>query len=242
VSRRGSAGDSARPARVARTPEQREAAIRSQLGFLVRSCAAFDQGATDESRRIANAVWMLSSELSARSLKGMLFPNTSNLHLGNRPGVLLLSPAGLVMMRMVAGAPGSGFVARLDQAVGHDVVSERFQDWWNWPAFDGGGRRFSRMEVVREMRHTDGGAHIDPSLDADYEALLRYTAGMTFMNGSSQQVEIPPSNYADATVRQIAHELLRAVQRDWRTEALMPASGYDPVQPGPGQQPEPSEA
>lgn len=83
-----------------------------------------------------------------------------------------------------------------------------FLAWWKAVVFkDQRGNRFSRKDIVLTVANQDGGAHVDPELDEDYDALSKKnTLGWTFKSGDA---EIPwPSNPVPASIRQIAHEVL----------------------------------
>jgi len=82
-------------------------------------------------------------------------------------------------------------------------------------------RYFSRENLVLIMANQDGGAHIDPKLDKDYEALTVDFLGHSMEIGSNltdktMGGDIPPmrGNVAAASVRQIAFEVLSTIRPD----------------------------
>jgi hypothetical protein len=143
--------------------------------------------------------------------------------------------------------PTSGFQARLDSPSAPIArPPARWKDWWEDPLIGGPERDHSRAELVRYLRNTDGGGHVDLALDADFVALLDHAEGITFgmgsgpdagnmtatWGGSASELGGAAAGYVDATMRQIAHELLRSLQRDWRTEDLVAAVPYQPTVDG----------
>jgi hypothetical protein len=217
---------------VERTVEELDAKIRQQLRFMVRSAAAYDQDLVDEAPRLAASVYMVYPLLQVRRFKNLRYMDSSSIVLG-QPRESRPKPAGLVFTRLGGGRP-DGFVPRLDVPIyGLDGAVSRpplsLRDWWTGPAFAGPERDYSRGELITEMRNTDGGGHIDSALNADYADLLTHAESITF-HTAGVQVPDADTNYAAATVRQIAHELLRSLQRDWRTEQLLGPDGYNPPQ------------
>jgi hypothetical protein len=102
-----------------------------------------------------------------------------------------------------------------------------FEGWWSRDhvIYPTKGPFLTRKYVVYEMANTDG-VHIDPLLDADYDALTRDNHGFMF-NGQAVT-----GNVAAATVRQIAWETQHTLHR-----ALPELCGSDfpsasPCQPG----------
>jgi hypothetical protein len=76
---------------------------------------------------------------------------------------------------------------------------------------DNKGRFFNRRELVLNIADTDGGAHVDPGLDAAYADLSRNNSlGWNIVEGDVQRPFPPPTM---ACIRQIAHEVLKTLQR-----------------------------
>jgi len=75
------------------------------------------------------------------------------------------------------------------------------------------------------LANQDGGAHVDPKLDADYVKLRNDTMGRLFgappnpgataLEGAIEGIDWkrPDTNVVKATMRQIAHEAIRDVER-----------------------------
>lgn len=98
-----------------------------------------------------------------------------------------------------------------------------FKFWWNTPLVENSeGETFSRKNLVLIMANQDGGAHVDPRLDKDYEALtvdfLDYSIMFT-KGGIPPDANPPPatSNVAAASVRQIGFEVLSTLipEKSW---------------------------
>jgi hypothetical protein len=86
-----------------------------------------------------------------------------------------------------------------------------FSDWWTRPVVkDIKGRSFSRMDLVKEVRDTDGGGHLDPRLSESYA---------DFKNGKymgwllKTAIGFDPVQHPHLVcIRQIAHETLLTLQ------------------------------
>lgn len=72
--------------------------------------------------------------------------------------------------------------------------------------------KFSRRELVLTLANKDGGAHVDPTLDAKYVDLTRnHTIGWLVTDGNFTQK--PLDDIELHSVRLIAHELILSVER-----------------------------
>lgn len=93
-----------------------------------------------------------------------------------------------------------------------------FGDWWNDPVTkDSQAELFARRDYVLAAAHKEGGAHVDPSLDAAWAGLTRNnTLNMRVDPAGGVSVSVGPvlggikvalGNPALASIRQIAYEL-----------------------------------
>lgn len=117
---------------------------------------------------------------------------------------------GITRIRIYAGQQSGGrIVAPLGGAYREtEPPTASFADWWSKDAvIYATNRPFRTREyVVYEMANTDA-IHVDPDLDADYDALTRDTHGFQF-NG------VPiGGNLASAAVRQIVWETQYTLSR-----------------------------
>ncbi len=124
----------------------------------------------------------------------------------------LLPTGGLTVMRLQSPQAIGDYVAPLDDlAPPRQKPAKQFDAWWNDPILkDGHGSIFSRGKLVLYVANTDGGAHVDPSLNAAYEALARHNSFGWVVSASNG-----PQPFANSpvlpSVRQIAYELDRTL-------------------------------
>jgi hypothetical protein len=86
-------------------------------------------------------------------------------------------------------------------------VKSEFPEWWTKPVVrDIRGRTFSRLELVKEVRDTDGGAHLDAALGETYADFKsgRYMGWQIEVDEKKSPISHPHL----ACMRQIAHETL----------------------------------
>ncbi|QRR13687.1 hypothetical protein GJG85_09790 [Burkholderia sp. MS389] len=206
--------------RVRRSKAEIQNALRSQLALLAKSCREFDEGDRDEIVRIAQALRVIlnSNGRDNVSLVAQLGENQARFidTAARFSETNLLTYAGLIRVRIDV-SPDSQTMRPLpvfDNQLGHSRKLVRFADWWNiFPVIrDNTREKFTRRQLVGWMANEDGGSHVDPGLTAAYHRLSRTNAlgHVLSIPGSD---EIPLLGAVDATIRQIAHEVLRTFQR-----------------------------
>jgi hypothetical protein len=180
--------------------------------FLVSSASSFDRGYEAEAKRLAVTLRVLLHDTpQSHSLLGLLevkdrmkFTNTAaEIEPDN-----VLPTLGLVMMVPVGGYPR--YVAPLGNLPPPSVRPPAdFAAWWNNEVTKDKNRNlWSRKSFVLTLANKEGGAHVDPSLNDNYEALVRHN-GLAWLtnspDGSLRPLEGSP---AAPAVRQIAYEVL----------------------------------
>lgn len=140
-----------------------------QLGFIDRSCQAFDAGYKDEALRIAVSLRVLFHD-TAKSVSLMT-------HLGGHPLKLLSSVRRVSLGPNVAAFDGvtrwTGGGPRARLGDGGQTEEMPFDEWWNQVLYiPRRGVRINRRNLVLTAANKDGGAHVDSSLTPEYEALL----------------------------------------------------------------------
>lgn len=193
------------------TPEELQDLFLEQLAFLESSSAGYDNGFEGEVKRLAVGARVLvhDTDKSTSLLKlldkksGQFFDTSVPFDEQN-----LLSHSSLV--GTVLGDCGAMPVPLLDD--GPFSRSIRFDAWWNGIVFvDAKRNEFSRKDIVLSLANKEGGAHVDKLLDQKY-ADLRKNNSLRWFEGTSDGKELPGSDQVPATMRQIAHELLKTLK------------------------------
>src|SRR5262245_21697436 len=204
--------------------------LRTQLNYLRRSGAAFDEGDITEAARLAVTVRVLvhNTKVSTSLLKQLgvqhqlSYPDTARRRTPRPPGVLAYTwDAGLGEIRM--DSDKAQFVAPLGGGDEESTYGRQpFRTWWNRPILhDMLGHIFKRSEVVLFLAQKLGGAHVDPKLPVRFEAMTKLNSlgwGWTRNEKGGIAVVVPagPSDEPmgsaiPVNVRQIAFELESAV-------------------------------
>jgi hypothetical protein len=202
-------------------------ALKEQLEMLSKSCKDFDHGDVFESKRIAvhlRTLWHNSGQS-----KGLV----SQLNLAKE----VIDTAFLVPPTFItAGLPhppsserrlfaigGSRAYAPLFDHGPAGIYKTQFNQWWEGNVLsDGEGHKFTRKDMVLAVANTDGGAHVDPTLDSEYYALTRKETFGIIRVVPTEDPKVfkriaTPSPTA-VTLRQIGHETLKS---------LYPGYNYD---------------
>lgn len=199
--------------KVPQTQQELEAHLAEHIYFLEASAAAFDEGFTSEAKRLATSLRVLLHDTSnSHSLLGQLgrkdlqFYDTAleidseNSATQSGLTLALIKPTGL-----------SSHVPILDDSPRGAPRQVDFDRWWNAPVFiDDRRQTLSRKDLALSVADQDGGAHVDPSLNETYARLTRDNSlGWVRVLGTS---ETPIQEPAQASVRQIAHEVLKSLK------------------------------
>lgn len=200
--------------KIPQTADQLSAQLDKQLCWLKRSIASFDEGFEDEAGRLAVVVRVLVHDTrSSHSLLGQLSQKSVPFFDGSLPPAAgnLSSYGGLV--QIVGGGSKHG---RLLPVLDHAPIQRGlvpFDDWWTTPVFTRpSGAPLSRKEIILTAANQDGGAHVDPALDEDYEALQNgdYLGWQSIDQHGARKID----GAEKAAIRQIAHEILRTLNPD----------------------------
>jgi hypothetical protein len=218
--------------RVPRKPGEIHERLRRQYRYLTRSATFFDSGAEDEAERLAGACRVLFSDTGGTSLITQLharhsfkLPDTAVLDvMGMHVGIPMklhavdehgnevtpqFAAGGLI--EIVDTPKGPRWGAPLDARM-HDARWLPLDRWLSEPVVrDSTGITHSRDDFIRVLRNQEGGSHVDPTIEEDYARLRDDTLGALSDAGEGWQ---PPAlNVVEASMRQIAHEAIRAVEQ-----------------------------
>ena len=81
------------------------------------------------------------------------------------------------------------------------------ENWLEESIFKTGSISFTRLKLIKVIADKEGGAHVDPNIDAEYYEIARANGtGWTFFLGDGQ--EIPLGDPFPAMLRQLCYEVL----------------------------------
>lgn len=199
--------------KVDQTQEELKQHLSDNIRFLRASAAAFDGGFFGEAKRLATTIRVLVHDTgNSHSLLGLMgikeqlaYVNAANVHDPSN----LLSHHGLVGFRF--GPEGARYFAPLgDGPPSRQRPKASFSEWWGEKVIvDNAGGVFTRKDLVLALANKDGGAHVDPKLDATYAALTRNNSlGWVASDANGER---PMGDVELHSVRQIAYELLQTL-------------------------------
>lgn len=223
--------------------------LKEQISLLIAYCAQFDAGQKIMVKPMATCLRVLlhSKGNNARALLDQLRLRTdirwrSVAQAGHpRHHRFHCSIIGF-HVQMTAGTSERSSGCDPILATPSEIAVRRtpFPQWWTEPiAYDQKKEKvFSRMDIVRHMTDTDGGAHVDPGIDIDYSDLqdggflnIGMVASQSVIGISLGGQGEPIRGAAAAAIRTIAHETLltlseRAPQYftqpyDWKKPEVM---------------------
>lgn len=195
--------------------------LLGQLGehvdFLKASATAFDSGFEAEAKRLAVSLRVLLHDTnSSHALLDQLDIKNKLKFLETSAPMdpYSLGPTtGLVFMQVSLSDPSGMYVAPLGNLPPPRIKPPvQFDAWWTNTIYDDKKATWSRKKFVLTLANIEGGAHVDPKLNAAYERLV--TA-----NGLGWTAQTPagPQPFAGspvaASVRQITYELIETLLR-----------------------------
>jgi hypothetical protein len=194
---------------VSRTTSELEEHLRDQVHFMTQSAQSYDNGFTSEAKRLAVALRILLHDTTrSRSVLGQLGIKERLLWCDTATDYdpeNLMTQAGLTQIQLEPA--GATFVPRLSQGVVKPKLP--FEMWWNAVVVaDAAQSLFTRRTLVLTVADRDGGAHVDPQLDAAYSALTRGNSMAWYHTSDGTQVKLVER----ASVRQIAYEVLTSLE------------------------------
>ena len=208
--------------RVERYPVELWQAIAQQGQFLANSSRLFDEGHEWEAKRLATTLRVLGrSSPHQEALLHLLGVRDSLRYASvvsrDDPAPSLVTVE--VHVEDVEHSPA--YVLRWTPK--EDVVGFLpFSEWWDGPALVTAGETFSRWDLIRGPANQNGGAHVDPELDARYAALSRGEIGSAILIGDTGRPVYSELDPVLAAVRAIAGEMMFTL--DSQMMELTPAS------------------
>lgn len=181
--------------------------LREQIGFLEASAKAFDAGDVAEAKRLAIHLRVLLNDTKRQqSLLGQLDVKSSLLF-HDVTGAMPLGAKGWIPLKM-------GFSATTGVAYLPKLTAPKrrisFAEWWDATVYKSAvpDCEFSRASIILNVAEKDGGAHVDPRLEANYATFSRVDFVTKFVNGQEVQARGPVAEM----IRQMAHEILETLR------------------------------
>jgi hypothetical protein len=213
--------------------------MQEQVTLLALSSRNFDEGHVLAGRQIATSLRTLLYA-PQRSRKGnrtiplfhqvglpaCRFEDSAYAVVGDRSAVignakLGIPPPACGLVGVHFNETGAQYYAPLD---GVETRRAIYSTWWTSPVLrDSTGKTASRLNIVQHVADTDGGAHVDVAIDADYYA-WRTGMSLSWAYRIGDQPARLLENVELFALRQIAHEVLRTlrINAPWSLDGSYP--------------------
>lgn len=144
--------------------------LKEQVSFLRRSASSYDGGIFGEAKRLAVVMRILLHDTTAsRSLLTSLGIKDALRYYDRYAGHDLTRAVTFIGVGMAGTSTGLRYVANLTEP----VATTEFSTWWAGVAIKQRGVLHRRSDIILAVSNMDGGAHVDPALEARYAALSR---------------------------------------------------------------------
>lgn len=208
--------------------------FQSQWNALASSCLSYDEGHLWEVERIANAVAIFCNDGKQFSLMTLadyrkLYPDELLDTAGEINGLNMMPDHPLVGMQL--SPQGATYTNFLDAVPTSEWIS--FGRWWSKNTvvrFPQGDKRFSRRDIILNVRNSEGGSHVDPYVAIMTDQLGPGSKGLWTSNVAGKLSPMEGTILA-SSIRQIGHELLRSLQRTGTTLISSGVKYASPLQP-----------
>ncbi len=212
-------------ARVLRTIEDLEARLQEQLALLKLDAKNYDEGVSAAAISMAARLRVLLEEGKTnkgnKSLLGQLGLKDTTVFLSsafrrgdNLPANMVEVGSFLALVNINNDGSSVTYVPHLDELPLGKYEEMTFDEYWNQEIFlDGLNNHFTRSEIIEFAALQDGGQHEDPSLTQKYAELTRKNSLGWKVGNAKEWKDLVGAERA--SIRQIAHEVLRSLKVDY---------------------------
>lgn len=211
--------------RIERDKEDYLELLKEQVEFMIDACEQYDNGKFKSAKLLATNIRTIVNQTpSSTSLlthlekqNGMKLYNTSFMP---KNAVYFLSMVFMCVTGKQERTPEPIFLPLLKPKEFHGNRWIDFNKWWNKKIILSDHLTFSRSEMIRFMANQDGGTHVDDEVVEKYYKISKATESMFYYSTKSLAQDPyhkgEPYKYLHfAVVRQIAHELIFTLNREF---------------------------
>lgn len=198
--------------KIKQTKEQLLLSLKEHLKFLINSSKSYDNGFESEAKRMSVSLRILlhdtmksKSILSQLGLKNkILFFDTSHPYDPSN----LVSHSGLAAMRFQDF--NAKYIPKFHSE--YTITKKEFNKWWQSIIIvDQNKNIFNRQKLILSLSNKDGGAHVDPELDEDYNDLVyKNSMGWKAVYSDGREEDLKSIHFA--SIRQITYEVIDSLK------------------------------
>jgi hypothetical protein len=180
--------------------------LADQVGFLNNSAQSFDAGNTAEAKRLAIHLRVLLHDTRQQQSLLQQLGVKDSFAFHDVTGPMPERAKAWIPLAMELSSTGLVYMAKL----GPPLRRVPFSEWWPSPVYKSAvpACEFTRKSIVLAVANRDGGAHVDPELEANYATLSRDDFLTTYVGG--QPIKGGPGPVPEM-IRQMAHEVLQTL-------------------------------
>lgn len=199
--------------------------LNEQMEFIVNACKLYDEGNYFYAKQIATHIRVLVHDTKQSiSLFNLMekkdtmkfcstasFPKKAVLHIS------FISPVN----KVIDGKSEHTFVPNLNESGSKSNKKwVNFETWYDQKVLVSGENTFTRKDMILYLANKDGGAHIDPYIEERYYKISKGLESFLYSSsGPSERLspnqDKPFLNLINAAVRQIAHELILSIRKNF---------------------------
>lgn len=203
--------------------------LHIQLDFLIDSCEKFDIGKFHYAKQIAKDIRVLVHQTrDSTSLltwlekqNSMNFCSTASLPKNAVYFIGLVTPTN----RIVLNDSGNQFIEHTflpilnsNKTIGKKWIN--FENWYNHPVLVCNPTSISRKDIITYLANKDGGAHVDSYVDENIYKISKGINSLVYatdkpLEEDPYQKGEPFINLINAAARQIAHELILSIRKEF---------------------------
>lgn len=203
--------------------------LHEQLDFLIDSCEKFDMGKFHYAKQIAKDIRVLVHQTrDSTSLltwlgkqNSMNFCSTASMPKNAVYFISIVTPTN----RIVLNDSGQQSIEHTflpilnsNKTLGKKWIN--FENWYNHPVLVCKPTSISRKDIILFLANKDGGAHVDSYVDEKIYSLSKGINSLVYASNKSleedpYQTGEPFVNLINAAARQIAHELILSIRKEF---------------------------
>lgn len=195
--------------------------LQDQINFLINSAESYDKGSIGEAKRLAVVVRVLLHDTSQST---SLLTQLGKKNIGFYDSSIDYDPKnlaphiGLLVIKLTPGSVAE-YVAPLDNLPPSRIKGKiSFDEWWDKIVLkDSVDNIYSRGYLIQILANKEGGAHVDPKLEADYVNLSKYNSlGWKSVSRRGDVItEADMGNPVLVSMRQIGYEVIKTLKDEF---------------------------